>query len=78
VQKTAMNQLLIKRLSEHAKIPTVDALTGGFALFSAHEYVVGAYQHVVIQTDLAIDMPTRHHYGRIGKVCLTICTQSLD
>jgi len=59
-------QLLIKRLSEKAKLPTRgSALAAGYDLYSAEKKVVPAHGKALIDTQLSIAVPPGT-YGRVA------------
>ena len=70
--------LHVKRLSEHATIPTrATEFSAGLDLHSAHPYVVPAWGNVVVLTDLAITVPDGC-YGRIAPRSGLACKFGID
>ncbi|KAI0285057.1 dUTPase-like protein [Russula aff. rugulosa BPL654] len=60
------SNLLIKRLSEKAKLPTRgSALAAGYDLYSAEKKVIPAHGKALIDTQLSIAVPTGT-YGRVA------------
>ncbi|KAI9492708.1 dUTPase-like protein [Zychaea mexicana] len=63
---TVMPRLLVKRLSENAKVPTRgSALAAGYDLYSAADTVIPAQGKVIVPTDLSIAVP-EGCYGRVA------------
>jgi len=61
-----VSKLFIRRLSEHAKIPTKGSkLAAGYDLYSAHDYLIKARGREMVKTDLQIALPTGC-YGRVA------------
>ncbi|KAI8884420.1 dUTP diphosphatase [Backusella circina FSU 941] len=59
-------KLLIKRLSEHAKIPTRgSALAAGYDIYCAHDTVIPAQGKGIVPTDISLAIPAGH-YGRVA------------
>ncbi|KAF9471841.1 dUTP diphosphatase [Pholiota conissans] len=63
---TLVTKLLIKRLSEKAKIPTRgSALAAGYDLYSAEKKVIPAHGKALVDTQLSIAVP-EGTYGRVA------------
>lgn len=61
-----MPKLLVKRISEFAKLPTKGSkAAAGYDLYSAHDHVVKARGKEMIKTDLQVAIPTGC-YGRVA------------
>ncbi|KAI8060986.1 dUTPase-like protein [Gongronella butleri] len=59
-------QLLVKRLSENAKLPTRgSARAAGYDLYSSADTVIPAQGRVVVPTDISIAVPSGC-YGRVA------------
>ncbi|KAI8979560.1 dUTPase-like protein [Mycotypha africana] len=59
-------QLLIKRLSEHAKLPTRgSAAAAGYDLYCAHDITIPAKGKTIVATDISLAIPMGH-YGRVA------------
>ncbi|KAI9258216.1 dUTPase-like protein [Phascolomyces articulosus] len=63
---TVMPRLLVKRLSDNAKIPTRgSASAAGYDLYSAADTVIPAQGKIIVPTDLSIAVP-EGCYGRVA------------
>ncbi|KAJ3806925.1 dUTP pyrophosphatase [Lentinula lateritia] len=61
-----ISQLLIKRHSEKAKIPSRgSALSAGYDLYSAEKKIVPAHGKALVDTQISIAVPLGH-YGRVA------------
>ncbi|KAG0738595.1 hypothetical protein G6F23_009570 [Rhizopus arrhizus] len=59
-------QLLIKRLSEHAKLPTRgSAHAAGYDIYCAHDIIIPAKGKAIVATDISLAIPIGH-YGRVA------------
>ncbi|ORE05319.1 dUTP diphosphatase [Rhizopus microsporus var. microsporus] len=60
------SKLLVKRLSEYAKLPTRgSAHAAGYDLYCAHDTVIPAQGKSIVATDISIAIP-EGHYGRVA------------
>ncbi|KAG2228048.1 hypothetical protein INT45_012072 [Circinella minor] len=63
---TVMPRLLVKRLSENAKIPTRGSIAAaGYDLYSAADIVIPAQGKIIVPTDISIAVP-EGCYGRVA------------
>ncbi|KAI9485930.1 MAG: dUTPase-like protein [Benjaminiella poitrasii] len=63
---TEASKLLIKRLSEHAKLPTRGSEhAAGYDLYCAHDIVIPAQGKAIVATDISLAIPVGH-YGRVA------------
>src|SRR6185312_11404257 len=61
-----MDSLLVKKLSEHAKLPVRGSFhAAGYDLFSAHDTKIAPHGKALIQTDISMAIPSGY-YGRIA------------
>jgi dUTP pyrophosphatase len=61
-----IHQLLCKRLSENAKLPTRGSShAAGYDLYSAQEVTIAAEGKALVKTDIAVAIP-EGHYGRVA------------
>lgn len=65
-KKNMQPQLLVKKLSEFATLPTKGSkLAAGYDLYAAHDHVVKAMDKEMVKTDLQIALPPGC-YGRVA------------
>lgn len=70
--------LRVKRLSEHAILPTRHSkLAAGYDLYSAYDCVIPSRGKLLVKTDIAIGIPSEH-YGRISSRSGLAVKHSID
>jgi len=79
-----LEMLNIKKLSKNAKTPEFKAVgDAGADLYNAYDYVIEPKETIIVQTDIAIDLPKNYHAvvtsrSSVSLSALTVHTGIID